>query len=40
MAHHLLAYDDDVNVLGGSIHKLKEKGEVLVYQGDWTGSKC
>jgi len=23
--HHLLAYADDVNILGGSIHTLKEK---------------
>ena len=25
--HQLLAYDDDVNILGGSIHTLKENGK-------------
>jgi len=28
--HQLLAYADDVNILGGSIHTLKENGEALV----------
>jgi len=28
--HRLLAYADDVNILGGSIHTLKENAEVLV----------
>jgi len=28
--HHLLAYDDDVNVLGGSVHTVKENAEALV----------
>jgi len=28
--HQLLAYADDVNVMGGSIHTLKENAEVLV----------
>jgi len=28
--HQLLAYTDDVNILGGSIHTLKEKAEALV----------
>ena len=28
--HHLLAYADDVNILGGSIHTLKENAEALV----------
>jgi len=28
--HQFLAYADDVNILGGSIHKLKEKAEALV----------
>ena len=28
--HQLLAYADDVNILGGSIHTLKEKAEALV----------
>jgi hypothetical protein len=29
-AHQLLAYDDDVNILGGSIHTIKENAEALV----------
>jgi hypothetical protein len=28
--HRLLAYADDVNILGGSIHTLKENAEALV----------
>ena len=28
--HHLLAYADDVNILGGSVDTLKENAEVLV----------
>jgi hypothetical protein len=28
--HQLLAYADDVNVLGGSIHNLKENAKALV----------
>jgi len=28
--HQLLAYADDVNVLGASIHSLKENAEALV----------
>jgi len=28
--HQLLAYTDDVNILGGSIHTLKENAEALV----------
>ena len=28
--HQLLAYADDVNILGGSIHTLKENSEALV----------
>ena len=28
--HQLLAYADDVNILGGSIHMLKENTEALV----------
>ena len=28
--HQLLAYADDVNILGGSIHALKENAEALV----------
>ena len=29
-AHQLLAYADNVNILGGSIHTLKENAEALV----------
>jgi len=28
--HQLLAYADDVNILGGNIHTLKENAEALV----------
>jgi len=28
--HQLLAYADDVNILGGTIHTLKENAEALV----------
>ena len=28
--HHLLAYADDVNILGGSAHTVKENAEALV----------
>jgi hypothetical protein len=28
--HHLLAYADDANILGGSIHTVKENAEALV----------
>ena len=28
--HQLLAYTDDVNILGGSIHTLKENAEALI----------
>ena len=28
--HHLLVYADDVNILGGSIHTVKENAEALV----------
>jgi hypothetical protein len=28
--HQLLVYDDDVNILGGNVHTLKEKAEALV----------
>ena len=38
----LLTYADDINILGGSIHTLKENAEALVAatREDWTGSKC
>jgi len=29
-AHQLLAYADDVNILGGSVHTVKENAEALV----------
>jgi len=40
--HQLLAYADDVNTLGGSIHTLKGKCRSFssCYKGDWTGSQC
>ena len=39
--HVHLAYADDVNILGGSIHTLKENAEVLVTATkETTGSKC
>ena len=28
--HQFLVYDDDVNILGGSVHTVKENGEALV----------
>jgi hypothetical protein len=28
--HHLLTYADDVNILGGSVHTVKENAEALV----------
>ena len=35
--HQLLAYGDDVNILGGSIHTLKENAEALVAATRETG---
>jgi hypothetical protein len=35
--HQLLAYADDVNILGGSIHTLKENAEALVAAARETG---
>jgi hypothetical protein len=35
--YQLLAYVDHVNILGGSVHTLKENAEAL---GDRTRSKC
>jgi len=35
--HQLLAYTDDVNILGGSIHTLKENAEALVAATRETG---
>ena len=31
--HQLLAYADDVNILGGSVHTVKENAEALVVTG-------
>jgi len=28
--HHLLAYADDINILGGSLHTVKENADALV----------
>ena len=28
--HQLLVYADDVNILGGSVHTVKENAEVLI----------
>jgi len=40
--HQLLAYADDVNILGGSIHNVKENAEALVAatREIGTGSEC
>jgi hypothetical protein len=41
--HQLLAYADYVNILGGSVHTVKEnakKSFSSCCQGDWTRSKC
>ena len=35
--HQLLVYADDVNILGGSIHTLKENAEALVVASKETG---
>ena len=35
--HQLLAYADDVNILGGSIHNVKENAEALVAATRETG---
>ena len=38
-AHQLLVYADDVNVLGGSIHTVKENAEALVVASKETSYK-
>jgi hypothetical protein len=39
--HQLLVYDDDVNILGGSVHTIKKSTEALVVAcQDWPESKC
>ena len=35
--HQLLAYADDVNILGGSVHTVKENAEALVVATKETG---
>jgi len=35
--HQLLVYADDINILGGSIHTIKEKAEALVLASKETG---
>ena len=36
-AHQVLAYADDVNILGGSIHTIKKNAEALVVASKETG---
>jgi hypothetical protein len=35
--HQLLVYADDVNILGGSVHTIKEKAETLLVVSKETG---
>ena len=35
--HQLLAYDDDVNISGGSVHTIKKNAEALVAATKETG---
>ena len=35
--HHLLAYADNANILGGSVHTVKENAEALVVAAKETG---
>ena len=35
--HQLLAYADDVNILGGSVHTVKEKAEAVVFAAKENG---
>jgi len=37
--HQLLVYADDVNILGGSVHTVKENAESLVVANKETGLK-
>ena len=37
--HQLLVYVDDVNILGGSVHTIKENAEALVVASKTTGLK-
>jgi hypothetical protein len=36
-AHQLVVYADDVNILGGRVHNVKENGEALVVAGEEIG---
>jgi len=36
--HQLLVHDDDVNILGGSVHTVKENAEALVVASKETGT--
>jgi hypothetical protein len=36
-AHQLLAYVDDVNILGGSVHNIKKNAEALVFSRKESG---
>ena len=39
--HQLLVYAEDFNILGGSVHTIKENAEALIVASkDWTRSKC
>ena len=40
--NQLLSYPDDVNILGGSTHTVKENAVSFssCYEGDWIRSKC
>ena len=33
VTHQLLAYTDDINMLGGSVHTVKENAEALLVAG-------
>ena len=35
--HQLLVYADDVNILGGSVHTIKENAEALIVSSKETG---
>ena len=35
--HQLLVYADDINILGGSVHTVKENAEALVVASEETG---
>ena len=37
VTHQLLVYADDVNILGGSVHTIRENAEALIVAGKETG---